>query len=162
MKKHFLTLGIVALALSAGLSSACKITTGNNNNNGNGNGNGNNNASASSSPPAPKTSGAASPTEAFKTFYNGLKSKDIAAVKSVLPQKVMDAIAEDAKSKNKPLDEFYRDEVIPQMSRNLPESLPETRNEQFDGDRASIEYQKDGEWKTGHFTKEGGSWKIDT
>lgn len=159
MKKYFVTFGIVALALSAVLSSACKITTGNNNNNGNSNSN--NNASASSSPPAaPKTSGAATPTEAFKTFYNGLKNKDIAAVKSVLSQKVMDAIAEDAKTKNKPLDEFYRDEVIPQMSRQLPDSLPETRNEQFDGDRASIEYQKDGEWETGHFTKEGGSWKI--
>ena len=156
MRKCLITLGIVVLGLAAIATSGCKFSTGNNNNS---SGN-NNNASATPTPSAPKNAGTATPTETFKTFFNGLINKDVAAVKSVLPKKTLDEMGEEAKKKNKPLDDFIRDEVMPDMSHDLPASLPETRNEKIEGDRASIEFMHKGDWKTGHFTKEGDSWKI--
>jgi len=47
------------------------------------------------------------------------------------------------------------------VGRDLPPAVPETRNEQINGDRATLEgYDtKKGQWDTMHFINEGG-WKI--
>lgn len=159
MRKCFLTLAIVGLGLATIASSACKFSTGTNSNNSGGNNN-NGAASPSPSPSAPKNAGTSTPEETFKTFFNALKNKDVAALKSVMPKKTLDEMAEDAKKKNKSLDDFIRDEVISDMSHKLPDTLPEIRNVKIDGDRASMEYLEDGDWKTGHMIKEDGSWKL--
>lgn len=167
MKKCLVTLGSVVLALSAVLSSGCTFSTGNNNNSGtNNNTGGANNTGTSgspspSAPSAPKSSGTSTPTETFKTFYSAVANKDIAALKSVLPKKIVDDIAAEATKKNKPLDDFYRDEVLPDLARGITESSMETRNEKIDGDRATLEFMSKGEWKTARFAKEGDSWRLD-
>lgn len=101
-----------------------------------------------------------SPTAAFKTFYNSLKNKDVAGLKLVLKKKTLDEIEKDAKAKNKPLDDFLKEEFIEQVSRKLPANLPETRNEKIDGDNATLEMKEDDNWKPVKFVKEADGWKV--
>jgi hypothetical protein len=46
-------------------------------------------------------------------------------------------------------------------SKDIPNELPETRNEKMDGDKATLEIKdKKAEWQTIHFAREDGQWKI--
>jgi hypothetical protein len=69
-------------------------------------------------------------------------------------------MTEEAKKKGKSIDDFIRDEVIPDLARGMPATLPETRNEKIDGDTATLELRKGEDWKTARFFKEADGWKV--
>ena len=104
--------------------------------------------------------GNATPTAAFQTFYNSVKNKDANGVKSIMKKKELEEIEAEARKKNKSLDDFIKDEMITQVGRKIPDTMPETRNEKIEGEMATLEF-KDGEnWRTVRFAKEDGGWKI--
>jgi hypothetical protein len=53
-------------------------------------------------------------------------------------------------------------EGLKQASAEVPETMPETRNEKIDGDTATLEVKDDkkDKWETIHFAKEDGEWKL--
>jgi hypothetical protein len=103
---------------------------------------------------------ASTPTEAFKAFYEASKNKDVAALKKLLSKDLLSKMEESAKKDNKSLDDFLGE----QAQKGIPPSMPETRNEKIDGDKATLEYKdvKNGEdsWRTVRFIKEDGGWKT--
>lgn len=161
MRQRLVALSIAVLMAAAVVSSACKSSTSNNTNAGTPNNTNTGAGSSSPSPTAPpRSSGASTPTEAFNTFFSAVKNKDIAALRSVLPNEMLDDMAAEAKKKNKSLDDYYRDEVFPDLARGMPETTLETRNEKIDGNRATLEFMSKGEWRTARFAKEGDSWRL--
>lgn len=104
--------------------------------------------------------GNSTPTAAFQTFYNSLKNKDVAGLKLVLKKKTLEEIEKDAKAKNKPLDDFLKEEFIEQVSKKMPATMPETRDEKIDGDTATLEMKEDDKWKPIKFVKESDGWKV--
>jgi hypothetical protein len=103
---------------------------------------------------------ASTPTEAFKDFYEAAKNKDVAALKKRLSKDLLSRMEESAKKDNKSLDEFLGE----QAQRGIPPTLPETRNEKIDGDKATLEFKdtkSDGDnWRTVKLVKEDGEWKT--
>ncbi|HEX8891338.1 MAG TPA: hypothetical protein VF779_19475 [Pyrinomonadaceae bacterium] len=96
------------------------------------------------------------PTETFKAFYEAAKKKDAAGIKKTLSKNLLGKLEEDAKNSNKPLDEYL-------TNVNLPDTLPETRNEKIDGDHATLEIKiRDDTWRPENFVKEDGEWKLDS
>ena len=77
-----------------------------------------------------------------------------------MKKKELDEIEAEAKKKNKTLDDFVKDEMIPQMSRKIPAEMPEVRNEKIEGETATLEFKEDADWRTARFVKEDGGWKI--
>lgn len=101
---------------------------------------------------------ASTPTEAFKTFYEASKGKDVPTLKKVMSKATLDELEKEAKGENKSLDQYLADE----SQKGLPSSLPETRNEKIDGDKATVEVKtQSGDWRPFPFVKEDGDWKID-
>ena len=102
---------------------------------------------------------ASTPTEAFKSFYEASKAKDVAALKKLLAKESLTKLEDRAKQQNKSLDD-----LLGQQSQNgVPPSMPETRNEKIDGDKATLEFKDtagDNNWTTAHFVKEDGEWKV--
>lgn len=107
-----------------------------------------------------KGSGNATPTASFQTFYNSIKNKDVQGVKSIMKKRELEEIEAEAKKKNKSLDDFIKDEVITQVGRKIPATMPETRNEKIEGDMATIEFKDEDNWRTARFVKEDGGWKM--
>ena len=102
---------------------------------------------------------ASTPTEAFKSFYEAAKAKDVATVKRLLAKDSLSKMEARAKEQNKSLDDFITD----QTQSGIPPSMPELRNEKIDGDKATIEFKGpggDSDWRTVPFAKEDGEWKI--
>lgn len=93
---------------------------------------------------------ASSPTEAWKLFYAAAQKKDVAAMRKVLSKSFL----EHAKT----------DDYIKAFGEALAETeTSATRNEQINGDKATIEIQStEGKWEPGNLIKEDGSWKITT
>lgn len=107
-----------------------------------------------------KGGGNSTPTEAFQTFYNSIKNKDVASAKKVMRKKTLEMMEGEAKKKNKALDDFLKDEFMEQLGKKMPASLPETRNEKIEGENATLE-MKDGEdWRPTRFFKEEDGWKV--
>lgn len=106
---------------------------------------------------AKKTS---TPTEAFKAFYEASKNKDVASIKRLISRDLLVKMEEAAKQQNKSLDDFLGE----QAQRGVPPSMPDTRNEKIDGDKATLEYKDpkggDDSWRTVHFVKEDGEWRT--
>lgn len=103
--------------------------------------------------------GNSTPTGAFRTFYNGVKNGDVAAVKSIMPKKNLEQAESEAKAKNIAFDDSLKVE-LKRVATRLPPTMPEIRDEKVDGDNASIEF-KDGEnWRKISFIKEDGGWKM--
>ena len=96
------------------------------------------------------------PTETFKVFYEAAKKKDAAGIKKTLSKGLLSKLEEEAKKSNKPFDEYL-------INVNLPDTLPETRNEKIDGDKATLEIKGRGDyWRPESFVKEDGEWKLDS
>ena len=101
--------------------------------------------------------GSNSPSGVYKAYQQALRDKDAAQIKGRMSQNLLKLVEENARKKNKTLDEFLTSGLP------LPPALPETRNEKIDGDKATLEVQSSnsGQWKTASFVKEDGQWKYD-
>lgn len=100
---------------------------------------------------------ASTPTEAFKSFYEASKSKDVATLKRLMSKDTLAEMEKEAKGENKSVDQFLSDE----SQKGLPATLPETRNEKIDGDKATVEVKgESNNWHPFPFVKEDGEWKI--
>ena len=101
---------------------------------------------------------ASTPTEAFKVFYQAAKGKDVATLKRVMSKATLAGIEAEAKTENVSLDEFLARE----SQKGLPANMPETRSEKIEGDKATIEFKREGatNWSTASFIKEDGDWKV--
>jgi hypothetical protein len=107
------------------------------------------------------TVSASTPTEAFRSYYEAIKRKDAAAVKSLFSKATVEALEKNAAQKNTTFDEVFK-EGLESASKEIPASVPETRNEKIEGDKATLEVKDDkkGSWETLRFVNEGGQWKI--
>jgi uncharacterized lipoprotein YehR (DUF1307 family) len=101
---------------------------------------------------------ASTPTEAFKMFYEAAKGKDVAALKKVMSKETLANMEKAAKTENKSLDDFLAEE----SQKGLPASAPATQNEKIEGDKATIEFKREGAttWSTASFVKEDGDWNV--
>jgi len=110
-----------------------------------------------SSTPTETHGSLSTPTETYRTAYNAIKNKDVAAFKRVLTK-------EDAKTMDEAAQQTGQtsDEMLKLMMAVMPmPSSVETRNEEIDGDTATLEVKNaDGEWETVDFVKEEGEWKM--
>ncbi len=106
------------------------------------------------------TASAATPTEAFRLYYEAIKRGDAPAVKALFSRATIQMLEAQAKATGKSLDDVFG-EGFQEARKELPEAVPETRNEKINGDRATLEINdsKKGRWETLNFVKEGG-WKI--
>ena len=96
------------------------------------------------------------PTETFKAFYDAAKKKDAAGIKKTLSKGLLSKLEDDAKRSNKPFDEYL-------VNVTLPDTMPETRNEKIDGDKATLEIKvRSDTWRPASFVKEDGEWKLDS
>src|SRR5205085_1113707 len=96
---------------------------------------------------------ASTPTEAFKSFYEAAKGKDVATLKRLMAKDALSKMEDRAKQQNKSVDDF----LASQASEGIPPAMPETRNEKIDGDKATIEFKGpggDSDWRTVPFAKE--------
>ncbi|MEO6393437.1 MAG: hypothetical protein ABIP75_16430 [Pyrinomonadaceae bacterium] len=100
-----------------------------------------------------------SPTATYKAYYEAAKKKDATALKKSLSKGTLDLLEKAAKAQDKSMDDLLKDDSF---SKDLPDKLPESRNEKIDGDTATLEIkeQKSGDWITMPFVKEDGSWKL--
>ena len=96
------------------------------------------------------------PTETFKAFYEAAKKRDAASIKKTLSKGLLGKLEEDAKKSIKSFDEYL-------LNVDLPDTLPETRNEKIEGDKATLEIKGRGDyWRSESFVKEDGEWKLDS
>ena len=100
---------------------------------------------------------AATPTEAFKLFYEATKNKDMAALKSLIAKENLAAMETEARNRKKSLDEY-----LIEGSRAVPEAMPQLGEEKIDGDKATLQFKREGaaNWSTASFIKEDGGWKV--
>lgn len=98
-----------------------------------------------------------SPTDAVKTFIEGIRAKDDARIKSALSKATLDKLDEMAKQNKQSFFDVLVGEDLEEMSK-----MPEMRNEKIEGDKATLEILNDKteEWDPVPFVKEEGSWKI--
>ncbi|HYO90401.1 MAG TPA: hypothetical protein VEQ40_02150 [Pyrinomonadaceae bacterium] len=100
-----------------------------------------------------------SPAEVLKASYAAAKNKDVAGFKRTIASADLKRLEDFVKQSGQNLDDLLKQQLeSPELP--MPESL-ETRNEKIDGETATLEF-KDvrGAWKTGHFIKEDGEWKM--
>lgn len=112
--------------------------------------------SANTAPtPAATSDPSNSPTAAFKAFYEASKSGDEEAFKKTVSKDTLSMLEEGAKEKKKSLAQLLKESDVPQ-------TMPETRNEKIDGDKATLEVKDDktDTWDTFKFVKEDGKWKV--
>jgi hypothetical protein len=168
MRVRIVTLTAVALAALTLLAGCSKTAN---------NANGTNttitsNAGASPSPsvaqPSPTsttttttTVSASTPTEAFNAYYEAIKRKDVGAFRTLFSKGTLGILEERAKQQKTTLDAVIK-EGMEEASKEVPASLPPTRNEKIDGDKATLEVndEKKEKWETLHFIREDGQWKI--
>jgi hypothetical protein len=161
----FAAVALAAITLLAG----CSKTTSNANSTNTANSNrevspspGNTNAQPSpSATSTTNTSSGSTPTEAFEAYYEAIKAKDVNGVKKLFSKSMLTMMEEQAKRSNKTADDIMA-EGLKQASADVPETMPETRNEKIDGDTATLEIkdEKKDKWETIHFVKEDGEWKL--
>lgn len=164
MRIRIITLTAIALAAITFLAGCSKDAT---------NANGTNTATttnagatpspsvAQPSPTATATASASTPTGAFTAYYEAIKRKDVNAFRSLFSKGTLAMLEDRAKQRNTTLDETIK-EGIEEASKEVPATMPPTRNEKIDGDKATIEVndEKKEKWETLHFVREGGQWKI--
>jgi len=99
-----------------------------------------------------------SPTATMKAFYEAAKNKDVAAAKKTFSKNTLKSMDDSAKKLSSTTDEM----ISKSMFSDVPPTMPETRNEKIDGDKATLEMknEKGTDWSTIHFVKEDGDWKI--
>jgi hypothetical protein len=156
----FAAVALAAITLLAGCNKGASNTSSTNSNS-------TSNAGTTSSPTAKPTattttsSGADTPTDAFKAYYNAIKNKDSETVKALFSKSTLKSLEDKAKAMNKSADDIFKD-GLESASKEIPAALPETRNEKIDGDHATLEVkdEKKDSWDTINFIKEDGQWKI--
>lgn len=101
---------------------------------------------------------ASTPTEAFKSFYESAKGKDVATLKTLMTKETLAEMEREAKGENKTLDAFLADE----SQKGLPPTMPQMGEEKIEGDKATLQFksEKATNWSTASFIKEDGAWKI--
>ncbi|HUQ31428.1 MAG TPA: hypothetical protein VM095_04875 [Pyrinomonadaceae bacterium] len=101
---------------------------------------------------------ASTPTEAFKSFYEAAKNKDVATLKRLMSKETVAGMEKEAKGENKSLDDFLAEE----SQKGLPPTAPQTGEEKIDGDKATLQFKSDKatNWSTATLIKEDGEWKI--
>ena len=101
---------------------------------------------------------ASTPTEAFKSFYEAAKGKNVANLKQLMSKETIAEMEKEAKGANKSLDDFLADE----SQKGLPPAMPELGEEKIEGDKATLQFkaEKATNWSTVPFVKEDGAWKI--
>jgi hypothetical protein len=107
---------------------------------------------ACSSTPKPQT-----PMETLKLYASARKKKDVETMKSLLSEGSLKMSENEAKEKNKTIDEIVLEETL------FPENVTqvEFRNEKKEGNNASIEVKTSfGSFETVSFVNENGTWKI--
>lgn len=159
MKKRQSTLLVAALVAIALASAACSKTatnTSNANTSTNTNTSRTTNANTTTTTP---TSTSGSPTAVITSAFDASKKKDVAGFKKHVSSVDLKELDEMVKKSGGSADDFLK-EMMADPETTMPANL-ETRNEKIDGDKATVEYKsKAGEWKTAHFVKEGGEWKM--
>ena len=105
-----------------------------------------------------KKAAASTPTEAFKSFYEAAKNKDVAALKTLMSKETIAEMEREAKGQNKTLDAFLADE----SQKGLPQTMPQTGEEKIEGDKATLQFksEKSPNWSTASMVKEDGVWKV--
>jgi hypothetical protein len=103
--------------------------------------------------------GNSTPTATFQTFYNAVKNTDVNAIKSVMPKKNLEQMETDAKAKSIALDDALK-EQLQLTAPKLPAAMPEIRNENIEGDRATLEFKDGDDWQKVGFIKEDDGWKL--
>ena len=156
------TLALAALTLLAGCKKGDSNTNGSNSSSKNVTITSQANTNIAPSPLGTPTSTAiaSSPTEAFRLYYEAIRRGDGPAFRSLLSRSAMSKIEEGARRSNKSVDDFVND-VVRAIGEAAPPTLPESRNEQVNGDRGTLEVHNDkrDNWETLHFVNEGG-WKL--
>ena len=101
---------------------------------------------------------ASTPTEAFKSFYEAAKGKNVAALKQLMTKETIAEMEREAKGKNQTLDDFLAEE----SQKGLPPAMPQMGEEKVEGDKATLQFksEKSTNWSTASFIKEDGAWKI--
>ena len=157
-----LTITLITLALV--LAAACSQNTATNSNGGgtasNANASNTRPASTASTPAATTTANSLStPTNAFKVFYETSKNKDVAGFKRTLSKDTLALLETQAKVENKTLDAALAEQF---EKMEVPATLPESRNEKIEGDKATLEVKDDktGQWESFKFVKENNEWKA--
>ena len=112
-------------------------------------------ANTTASSPAPAAVAAGSPSEVYKTAHYARQKKDIETLKKVFSKDILEFFTEIGKEDKKSLDDMLRE-----MCEDPIPGEPEIRNEKITGDKATLEYKEDGEWKTVDFVQEDGTWKM--
>jgi hypothetical protein len=102
---------------------------------------------------------ASTPTEAFKSFYEAAKNKDVATLKRLMSKATIAEMEREAKGENKTLDQFLADE----SHKGLPPTMPQVGEEKIEGDKATLQFksEKAVNWSTAALVKEDGEWKVD-
>jgi hypothetical protein len=100
---------------------------------------------------------ASTPTELFKNFYTAARNKDVAGLKGMMSKEALADTEREAKKRGQPLDDF-----LAGQGQYFPPNMPEIRNEKVEGDKASLEFRREGaaNWSTAWFVKEDGEWKV--
>lgn len=98
----------------------------------------------------------ATPTEAYKTAYELRKKCDIAGLKQVMSNEVLEFMSMMGEDQKKSLDAMLREICDkPQADR------AEVRNEKIKGDKAQVQYLTEtGGWKIMDFEKVGEKWLL--
>lgn len=113
--------------------------------------------SASTSTANSTAPSALSPTETMKALNEAAKKKDTAAIKKFVSKGTLALMEDRAKEQGTTLDELLKsDDGTPF------DELPEMRNENIVGEKATLEVKdtSEDEWTTLPFVKEDGVWKI--
>lgn len=103
--------------------------------------------------------GNSTPTEAFTTFYNAIKKADVASAKTVMTKKNLALVETEAKTKGIARDDAIKVE-LERLAPRLPDTMPETRDEKIEGDKATLEFKQNERWEKVNLTKEDDGWKV--
>ncbi len=109
-----------------------------------------------SSGPDAESFSLATPSDAYRAAYAARQSRDIASLKRVLSQEILEFFTEMGKVQNRSLDE-----MLLELAEKPQASTAEVRDEKISGDRALLQYKDEkGEWKEMDFVREDGGWKL--
>jgi hypothetical protein len=156
-----ITLTAFALVLAAACSKGPSTNSNGAGTTGNANAANTRPASTAATPAAATTTAnsLSTPTNAFKVFYETSKNKDVAGFKRTLSKDTLALLETQAKVENKTLDAALAEQF---EKMEVPATLPESRNEKIEGDKATLEVKDDktGQWEPFKFVKENNEWKA--
>ena len=103
----------------------------------------------------------ATPTVILKAHVEAMRKNDLAATRQNLSSGTLRMTEQSAQAQNTSPDEVLND-MIRQANEANKDAAIETRNEQINGDTASVELKNPvtGTWDKIPFVKENGHWKV--